>query len=152
VSTNQPVLLGRTGRTTRITASVIGLVLLLFGTFLGLDDHFPFGPFKMYATSGSVTGEVTVLTLQARVGDGPWEKVVPSPGSVGMNVAEFEGQQPRFEQDPGLLGAVARSYQAINPDAEPWSALRLVRVSNEVVDRVPTGSVTEEVVAEWQAP
>ena len=149
--TNSDLTVGKAGRTTRLAATALGLALILMGTVVGQDDDFPFGPFRMYATSSNATGVVTVLTLEARTATGPWTKVAPSPSSVGMNVAEFEGQQPRFEADPSLLGAVARSYARLNPGEEPWVALRLVRRATAVVDRVPTDEVTEEVLAEWQA-
>ena len=66
-----------------------------------------------------------------------------------MNVAEFEGQLPRFEEDPALLGAVAASRAALHPDEPEWTDLRIVRQATVVVDKVPTGEVIETVLAEW---
>jgi hypothetical protein len=143
------VSVGRVGMTSRMVATFIGLGLLLAGTVVGQDDDFPFGPFRMYSTSNRATGVVTVLTLEAQTTSTDWTTVAPSPSSVGMNVAEFEGQQQRFIDDPNLLGAVASSHQRLNPEADQWTGLRLIRRSTMVVDRVPTGEVTEEVIAEW---
>jgi hypothetical protein len=140
------------GRWIRAGVALVVFGVLLFGTFFGGDDLFPFGPFRMYATSSQATGEVAVVALQARTADEDWTLVRPSPGSVGMNVAEFEGQLPRFEGDPSLLAAVAASRAALHPDDEPWVALRIVRQATEVVDKVPTGEVNQSVVAEWHAP
>lgn len=152
----QPVLrtdatLGRAGLTSRLFVSAVWILLLVLGTIVGQDDDFPFGPFRMYATSNNASGVVTVLTLEVRSADGPWTRVTPTPTTVGMNVAEFEGQQPRFEENPDLLAAVASSYLRLHPYAEPWNAMRLVRRATIIVDRVPTGEVTEEVLAQWQA-
>lgn len=106
----------------------------------------------MYATSGQSTGEVAVVALEVKEPGGDWTLVRPSPESVGMNVAEFEGQLPRFEANPELLAAVAASRARLHPDAEPWAGLRIVRQATVVVDKVPTGEVEETVLAQWAAP
>ena len=73
----------------------------------------------MYATSSQATGEIAVVTLEMKT---EWQRLDAgarplSPASVGMNVAEFEGQLPRFEEDPALLGAVAaESAASLHPD------------------------------------
>lgn len=145
-------MLSSTARSVRLLVSAVVVGLLLLGTFVGHDDAFPFGPFRMYATSNAATGEIAVLTLEARVEGGDWERVTPSPSSVGMNVAEFEGQLPRFEEDPALLGAVARSAASLHPDDPEWVAVRIVRRATVVVDKVPTGEVRESVLVEWSTP
>ena len=139
------------GRRVRLGTALVVFGLLVVGTFAGLDDQFPFGPFRMYATSNAATGEIAVIALEARTADGEWTLVRPSPGSVGMNVAEFEGQLPRFEADQSLLGAVANSREALHPDEEPWVGLRIIREATVVVDKVPTGEVRRTVLAEWSA-
>ena len=140
------------GRLVRLGTALVVFGLLAVGTFVGLDDQFPFGPFRMYATSNAATGEIAVVALEARTADSDWTLVRPSPGSVGMNVAEFEGQLPRFEADQSLLGAVASSRESLHPDEEPWVGLRIVREATVVVDKVPTGEVRRTVLAEWSAP
>ncbi len=139
------------GRSSRLIAAAVVFGLLTVGAFVGLDDHFPFGPFRMYATSSQATGEVAVVALQMKTEGGDWTLVRPSPGTVGMNVAEFEGQLPRFEEDPDLLAAVAASRAALHPDEPEWTDLRIVRQATVVVDKVPTGEVVETVLAEWTA-
>jgi hypothetical protein len=139
------------GRRVRLLVAAVVFGALLLGTFAGGDDLFPFGPFRMYATSSQATGEVAVIVLEARTADAGWTQVSPAPETVGMNGAEFEGQLPRFVADPDLLSAVAASRAALYPDEDPWVGVRLVRRASEVVDKVPTGEVTETVVAEWPA-
>jgi hypothetical protein len=105
----------------------------------------------MYATSSQATGEIAVVALQMKTEGSDWTLVRPSPGTVGMNVAEFEGQLPRFAEDPDLLAAVAASRSALHPDEPEWTDLRIVRQATVVVDKVPTGEVVETVLAEWTA-
>jgi hypothetical protein len=138
-------------RSWRLVAAAVVFGTLTVGAFVGSDDHFPFGPFRMYATSSQATGEVAVVALEMRTEGSDWTLVRPSPGTVGMNVAEFEGQLPRFEADPDLLAAVAASRSALHPDEPAWTDLRIVRQATEVVDKVPTGEVVETVLAEWSA-
>ncbi len=142
---------GRRGRWARLAAVLVVFGLLLIGTFFGDDDMFPFGPFRMYATSSQATGEVAVVALQVRTAERDWTLVRPTPGTVGMNGAEFEGQLTRFEDDPSLLSAVAASRAALRPDDDPWIGLRIVREETIVVDKVPTGEVDETILAEWNA-
>lgn len=139
------------GRRARLATAAVVFGLLIVGTFVAGDDAFPFGPFRMYATSNQATGEVAVVALEARTAGGDWTLVRPTPSSVGMNVAEFEGQLPRFENDPSLLEAVEASRAALHPDDEPWVSLRIVRQATMVVDKVPTGEVVETVLAEWNS-
>lgn len=143
--------LGPAGRRVRLATAAVVFGLLLVGAFVGSDDHFPLGPFRMYATSSQATGEIAVVALEMRTEGSDWTLVRPSPESVGMNVAEFEGQLPRFEEDPSLLGAVAASRAALHPDEPEWTDLRIVRQATVVEDKVPTGEVIETVLAEWSA-
>ena len=134
-----------TGRAVRLGAMAAAAVLLLLGSLVGSDDWFPFGPFRMYATSGRTSGAVRTATLVGVTADG--DEVELRAGEVGLRRAELEGQLPRFRRDPGLLGAIAERYD------ERWGtdlvAVRLEEEVRRVVDRVPTGEVDREVVVEW---
>ena len=135
----------RTGRAVRLGAMAAAAVLLVLGSLVGSDDWFPFGPFRMYATSGRATGAVRTATLVGVTESG--DEVELRAGEVGLRRAELEGQFPRFRRDPSLLGALARRYD------ERWGtdlvAVRLEEEVRRVVDRVPTGEVEREVVASW---
>ncbi len=144
--------LSTTGKRSRLAVAAVIFGLLTVGAFFGNDDYFPLGPFRMYATSSQATGEIAVVALEMKTEGSDWTLVRPSPGTVGMNVAEFEGQLPRFEEDPELLAAVAASRSALHPDEPGWTDLRIVRQATVVVDKVPTGEVIETVLAEWSAP
>ncbi|HUV48719.1 MAG TPA: hypothetical protein VMX11_07045, partial [Actinomycetes bacterium] len=79
--------LSAAGRRSRLVAAAAVFGLLVVGAFFGSDDHFPLGPFRMYATSSQSTGQVAVVALQVKTEGSDWTLVRPSPESVGMNVA-----------------------------------------------------------------
>lgn len=134
------------GRRVRLAVAAAGLALLLAGSLVGSDDWFPFGPFRMYATSGRATGAVRTATLVGVTPQG--DEVQISAGEVGLRRAELEGQFPRFRRDPELLESLAGHYR------DRWDielvAIRLEEEVRRVVDRVPTGEVRREVVASWE--
>jgi hypothetical protein len=129
--------------------TLVASALLTAGTVWGQDDAFPFGPFRMYATSTGTTGTISVPVIAVRTAGGPWEPAPLTPRAVGMNRAEVEGQLPRIVADPSLLGRLAAAHARLHPDAEPWTGVRLARRATVVTDRVPTGDVRETILAEW---
>ena len=64
-------------------------VLLLAGTFVGQDDDFPFGPFRMYSTRDDPDGTVVSTRVEA-VDTGGTLRVVDE-SSTGLKRAEVEG-------------------------------------------------------------
>ena len=94
--------LSATGRRVRTAVSLVVLALVLAGTFVGQDDDFPFGPFRMYATRDDPDGQVVSTRVEA-VDTGGTLRVVDE-GSTGLKRAEVEGQVRRFLADPALLG------------------------------------------------
>ena len=140
----------RAGRAARTGATLVVGALVAAGTFWGEDDHFPFGPLRMYATSSAPTGAISVVAIQARTDDGDWRAAGLNPASVGMNRAEVEGQLPRLQADPSLLGRLADAHARLQPDAPEWTGMRLLRVSTVIVDQVPTGEERRTVLAEWR--
>jgi len=141
--------LGNRGRWVRVVVALLGAALLLAGTLVGQDDDFPFGPFRMYATSDELNAPVHDTRLHAI--DASGHHLVLADAQTGFRRAEVEGQLPRFRRHPGLLGALATAYHRRQPDAP-----RLVRI--DVVDRLlqlrdgrPTGRYTDHVEATWRA-
>lgn len=138
------------GRVLRGAAALVGAALLLAGTAWGDDDHFPFGPFRMYSTSARPDGAVHSTGIEVRTRDGKWYPAHLNPWTVGMNRAEVEGQAGRFVERPELLGKLAEAHRRLSPRAEPWVGVRLVTRRQHLVDRRPAG-VEEIVTAEWAA-
>ena len=102
---------------------------LLAGTFWGGDDHFPFGPFRMYAMTNKTDGRVSESVLQGRTVSGEFVRL--GFDSFGLRRAELEGQIDRIEQHPELLRHVVTAYEHFFPD-EP--RLREVHLVEEIHD------------------
>ena len=137
------------GRTARVLITLIGAGLLLAGTLWGQDDHFPFGPFRMYSTAPGPDEDAPDTRVEAVAADGA---VVPlTERNSGVRRAEIEGQQQRYAADPDLLREVADAYAARNPGAPPLVEVRIVVRWHGVRDSRPTGESTDEVVVRWRA-
>ena len=134
-------MLSVTGRRVRAAVTVIVALLTLAGTFVGQDDDFPFGPFRMYSTRAAPDQPVVSTRVVAVTAAGA--EIRLSGGAVGLRRAEFEGQLDRLVADPALLGLLADSYLSRHPDAPdlvPVSdpALRNVRkIDKQYVGAAP---------------
>jgi hypothetical protein len=133
-----------TGRRVRMMAVVVVLGLVLAGSLWGSDHDFPFGPFRMYATSGRPNGAVRTAALVGVVGD---RTFAIQPEAIGVRRAELEGQYPRFKSDPRLLGTLARAYARTGVRLDE---LRLVERVRRLRNRKRVGGSTGEVVAVWR--
>jgi hypothetical protein len=134
------------GRKRRVIAAYLAIGLLLVGTFWGLDDHFPFGPFRMYSTKDEVDGPVRSLLFEGAYEDGAPFTIGSS--SLGLRRAEADGQVERVREDPEFLRHFVEAYEAFHPDEPPLHHFRLFHRVYELRDREPVG--TEDVtVAEW---
>jgi len=148
-STETPVTsLSTRGRLIRLLVTVVGAGLLLAGTFWGEDDHFPFGPFKMYASA--VDPDAPTIDTRLEATDAAGATVLLTERNTGIRRAEVEGQIDRFRAEPELLQVAADAYARRNPDAPPLAEVRIVIRWHEVRDFTPTGEWEEEVVATWR--
>lgn len=136
------------GRWLRLGATVVAAGLLLAGTLWGEDDHFPFGPFKMYASA--VDPDAPTEDTRVEVVDVHGAVVLVTRQNSGIRRAEFEGQLGRFQEDPALLQVVADAYRSQNPDAPALREIRIVVRWHEVRDFEVTGVWEDEVVARWR--
>jgi hypothetical protein len=139
-----------TGRRVRGAVTVVLALLVLVGTFVGSDDDFPFGPFRMYATRDDPNG--TVVSTRVEAVDGSGRVLVVDERSTGLKRAEIEGQVGRFRADPHLLGALSRAHDALRPDEQPYAEVRVVERRYALRDSRPTGEQSERVVARWSRP
>ena len=136
-------------------AGLVALLCLLFagGTWVGNDDWWPFGPWRMFATSTAPTGGIAVLAIESRSGAGAsWPPASRNLSSVGLNRAEVEGRVPQMLGDPSMLGTLAATHSRLRPHDPRWTGVRVVRVVTVIVDRRPTGEQRRSVLAEWDAP
>jgi hypothetical protein len=142
--------LSAAGRRARLAVTLVLAVLTLAGTFVGQDDDFPFGPFRMYSTRDDPDGTVVSTRVEAVSPDG--RVLVVDERSTGLKRAEVEGQVRRFRDDPTLLAALARAHARLRPDEPPYAEVRVVERRFVLRGSRPTGEATEQVVARWRRP
>jgi hypothetical protein len=137
------------GRRVRGGATILVLGALLAGSVWGDDDHFPFGPFRMYSTRTDPHGTVRSPAFEAR--DVRGKEITLSARSFGLRPAEVLGQYRRFRRNPALLSHLADMYERFNPDASQLSEITFTFNVHHLRDgrRVRT---TREVVASWSRP
>lgn len=133
-------------RNVRLAATALVIGLLLLGTFKGDDDHFPFGPFRMYSTTNELNGTVNAIRFQAR--DQAGEMLEPRAQDFGLRPAEINGQVARFRADPELLGHLASVYERIHPDRPPLVEIQLRFGLHQLENGRPV-AYSEEEVATW---
>ena len=133
------------GRRARHVAALVVGVLLLAGSLVGTDHHFPLGPFRMFAYSSRPTGAIRTAALVGVV-DG--QRFAIRPEEVGLRRAELEGQYDRFREDLRLLEALANVYE--EERGIRLDALRLVQRVRRLVDRERVGESTAELFAVWR--
>lgn len=143
-------MLSTTGRHVRLALTLLLVVLTLAGTFVGQDDDFPFGPFRMYSTRDDPNGTVVSTRVEAVDGSGRVRTVDES--STGLKRAEVEGQVGRFRDDPDLLAALSRAHDRLRPAEPAFVEVRVVERVYELRDSRPTGEQSERVVARWVRP
>jgi hypothetical protein len=144
------VRLGPTARVARLVATAAVLLVVLAGTLWGDDDAFPFGPFRMYSTRADPDAPVISTRVVGLTAAG--EEVRLSGGQVGLRRAEFEGQLPRIEAHPELLGLLADSYMDNNPDAEALVEVQVVQRRFELSAGRQTGVYDDRVIVDYDLP
>ncbi len=142
-------MLSSRGRALRGGATAAALALTLLGTAAGDDDHFPFGPFRMFSTKTSPDGAVRVSLIRGVTVDGA--EVRLEMASFGLRRAEFEGQLERIAADPSLLGDLVEARARRRPDARQLREVRLISARWLLEDGRRVG-YTETPVAIWRRP
>jgi hypothetical protein len=137
------------GRAVRVAATALGLALLLAGTAWGQDDHFPFGPFRMYSTAPDPDADAPDTRVEGV--DAGGRTIVLTEANSGLRRAEIEGQQQAYVADPTRLRQVAVAYAERNPGAAPLTEVRIVIRWAGIEDSRPTGTTRDEVVVRWTA-
>ena len=138
------VRLSRAGRLSRLVATAAVLAVLLAGTLWGTDADFPFGPFKMYSTRADPDAPVVSTRVVGVTAAG--EEVRLSGGQVGLRRAEFEGQLPRLQAEPELLGLLAGSYAEQHPGGPELVEVQVVQRRFELRDGARTGAHEDTVL------
>jgi hypothetical protein len=118
--------LSRIGRSVRLAAAGLVLALLAAGSLWGQDDHFPVGPFVMYAFTAEPDGEVHSVEIEVVDERGHRRPLTPTPGTVGLRRAEVEGQLPRLVEHPRLLRGLAVAHHRLHPRAPRYVRIDVV--------------------------
>jgi hypothetical protein len=130
-------------------ATVVALTMLLAGTLWGQDDHFPFGPFRMYSTAPGPDADAPDTRVEGV--DTTGRTVVLTEANSGLRRAEIEGQQQAYVNDPSRLRQVALAYADKTPDAAPLTEVRIVIHWAGIEESRPTGTGYEQVLVRWTA-
>jgi hypothetical protein len=136
------------GRRSRIAATLVGVALLIAGTLVGTDDAFPFGPFRMYATTDKLDSPVADTRVEAV--DTAGHRRVLTEADTGIRRAEIEGQSDRFTAEPARLAVVARAYQRHSRNAAPLTEIAIVVRWHELRGGRPTGRYRDETTVVWR--
>ncbi|TDC33785.1 hypothetical protein [Micromonospora sp. KC213] len=137
------------GRASRLVATALGAGLLLAGTVVGLDDHFPFGPFRMYSTSPPPNAPAPDTRVEGV--DRTGTVIALGQEATGIRRAEIEGQQSRYAADPDRLRQVAEAYAERHPDAPELVEVRIVIRWYGIRQGRPTGRWIDETAVRWEA-
>jgi hypothetical protein len=137
------------GRALRLLVTFLSAVLLLAGTVWGEDDHFPFGPFRMYASADPPNEPAPDTRLEGV--DSSGAAIPLGERNTGIRRAEVEGQQSRYAAEPGLLRGVADAYARRNPTAPALVEVRIVVRWHGIRDGRPTGKFSDQTVVRWRA-
>jgi len=142
--------LSRRGRAVRVVVTAIAGVLLLAGTLWGVDDDFPFGPFRMYSTAPGPDEDAPDTRVEGI--DASGRVVVLSEANSGLRRAEIEGQQQAYVENPARLRQVALAYADRSPAAPALRTVRIVIHWVEIDHSRVTGRSHEQIIATWTAP
>ncbi|GAA1777777.1 hypothetical protein [Luedemannella helvata] len=135
-------------RRSRVAVTIAGLLLLLAGTLWGSDDHFPFGPFSMYAGVNRLDDPAPDTRVEGT--DVTGATVLLTEANTGIKRAEIEGQIDKLRSQPALLDSIAAAYADRNPAAPALTEVRVVIRWHELRGGKPTGVYRDEVASTWQ--
>jgi hypothetical protein len=123
----------RCRRGARLTATAVVMAALLAGTAWGDDEHFPFGPFRMYSMRNDPNGTVSDVRLRGTTPRG--EVISLHPSTFGLRSAEVDGLLDRVE-DSRLAAHLAEAYRDL--DRRPrLDELRIFRRFYQLHDSRP---------------
>lgn len=144
--------LPRGARARRLAAAGVAIGLLLYGSALGGDDIFPFGPMTQYSFRIDPDGEIRALWVEADAADGRHVPIdLSSSGDVGVARAELEGQLDKIISDPARLEELATAWRRLHPDRP--SLTRLI-IGQDVIE-LENGRESrrrKDVFATWDVP
>jgi hypothetical protein len=135
----------------RITATVLGMGLLLNGSLRMSDDVWPWGPLSQYAFSPAKDATIVITRVEGLLADGRRIDLPLRLESAGIGRAEIEVRIPDITTDPSLLESVADGWTARHRSEPALLRLWLVQDQTQLVDgRVGRTRLLE--LATWEVP
>ncbi len=122
---------------------IVGVVL---GGLNGIDDEWPFAPFRMFAYKPQNTGTVTAVAFRGVTSVGETKLLTDS--DFNLRRAEFEGQLPKIVSNPRMLASLVSIYNKKHPGRDRLVRLELLKSGWNVVDRKPKERI-EDTIALW---
>jgi hypothetical protein len=101
----------------------------------------------MYSTRADPNAAVISTRVVGLTAAG--EEVRLSGGQVGLRRAEFEGQLPRIEAHPELLGLLADTYARRHPNAAELVEVQVVQRHFELSSGQQTGVFDDRVIVDY---
>ncbi len=142
--------LGGAGKWGRVTAMAALVVVLGFGTAIGDDQWWPFGPMTMFGFEVDPNAQVHSLGVEADTVAGRRVVVPLGTGGIGLERAEIEGQHEQLVAEPKRLQAVAVAAARSLPHAPRYRTIYLVDTVQQLKDGSADGAPVRRVLATWQ--
>ena len=137
--------LARGGVAWRVLVTGCIVLLLGYGTFVGNDGDWPFGPLRQYAGSTRVSSQILLTHVYGTHPNGVTVRL--NTEALGLRVAELDGQLPRLRKHPELLRPLAAIYHRKYPDRDPLIRLMIARDGKLIRNREVVGKI-HRIVAE----
>ena len=135
----------------RITATVLGIGLLLNGSLRMSDDAWPFGPLSQYAFSPPRDTTIVITRVEGLLADGRRIDLPLRVETAGISRAEIEARIPQISADPSLLRSVTDGWTSRHTAEPPLLRVWLVQDQTPLVDgRV--GPIRLVELAAWELP
>jgi hypothetical protein len=135
----------------RISATVLGIGLLLNGSLRMSDDVWPFGPLSQYAFSPAKDATIVITRVEGLLADGRRIDLPLRVESAGISRAEIEARIPDITSDPSLLRSVADGWTSRHRSEPGLLRMWLVQDQTQLVDgRVGRTRLVE--LARWEVP
>jgi len=125
------------------------IALAVAGTFVGQDDHFPFGPPSLFSTRNELNGRVDSAQLTFTLADGTVRPIAIDSHTVGLRRAVAEGLEEHFVARPQLLRHLADVYEKFNPSEPEIVAVELLERTTDLEQGQPVGRPTMRALAAW---
>lgn len=141
------------GRAWRTGLVLVLAVLFGLGSTVGDDHWWPFAPWRMFSTSTDPNRAVVSTIMEVRTTHTPdeWVWTSLSLRNIGLNRAEVEGRLGQIREDPDMLATIAEAHERLRPHRARFVGIRIVFERHLLEGGKPTGEITREVIATWEA-